>query len=461
MTSRRSDTDAFPRGAATGALGRIHDRALDALAQVLAGAPADRALRGTFAKARDLGSSERAEVTEVVYGVLRSLRRLDDRLDRAARAEKRDLALLDPPMRNRLRVLAHRQAQGATLDDLARVDAYALKRVPGLFARLGAGRLPPARRTPLEDLAVERSLPSWMAARLADAFGLEGAARIAAGLEGRAPFTVRVNRALASREQARDRLAAEARVEATPTPFAPDGLILPHPVDLRPLPLFEDGWVEPQDEGSQLVALATGARPGLSVLDACAGAGGKTLAIAAMMGGKGRLLAVDPEEQKLDELRRRLSRGRVPNAETLATDLEVLPPRLHGAFEVALVDAPCTGTGTLRRSPDLRVRVTEDDIARQVARQLGLLSSASLALAPGGHLVYATCSVLAEENERVVAQLLAVERRLDPAPLAGVLGADLLARLGAAPDAFQLRLGPGPDDRGPDGFYLARLVRRA
>lgn len=448
--------DAQPKGPGGPRLGRIHDRILEAYAQVQTGTPADRALRQVFTRAKDLGSSERAEVGEVLFGVLRNQRRLDDLLARAAKAEKKSLELLDPPIVSRLRVLAYRAVSGQSLEELQAIDAYAARRIPNVFQRIVSGRLPPARHGEVEALGVELSLPAWLVDRLVAAFGLTETETLGRALSTRAPVTLRVNRLLATREAARQRILEEHGLETQPTTLAPDGLILPERVDLRSWPLFEEGWVELQDEGSQLLALATGALPGMPILDACAGGGGKTLAIGALMQGKGRLLAVDPDSKKIDELKRRIRRAGVKNAETQVADLQALPEALKGAFEVVLVDAPCSGTGTLRRAPDVRWRLEEKDIEQHRHRQLRLIASAATALKPGGRLVYATCSILKEENEEVIDHVLATDPRLRAMPLACTLGPTLAERLGATHTA---RIGPGPTPDGPDAFFVGLLER--
>src|SRR5262249_13388689 len=153
-------------------------------------------------------------------------------------------------------------------------------------------------------------------------------------------------------------------------------LLLPAPIDLSSSKLFEEGAIEPMDEGSQLVALALGAQPKEVVLDACAGAGGKTLALAAAMQGTGRLVALDPDAQKLRELEKRARRARITSCEAIEGELEALPKKMIGAFDRVLVDAPCTGSGTLRRHPDLAWRMSERELDAHVARQKRLIACA-------------------------------------------------------------------------------------
>jgi 16S rRNA (cytosine967-C5)-methyltransferase len=449
--------DAQPGGARDPRLGRIHDRVLEAAAQIETGIPADRALAGVFRRARDLGGRERAMVSETVYGLIRAARRVDDRLARALKAEKKRIDLIEKPILLRMRVLAFLAMKGDELTRIEALDPYAYKRVPNFLERIRDNRLPPVTRSEAEDLAVEVSLPDWMIRRLIAHEGLERTREIGRALELRAPVTLRVNTIRVSREDARLNIERTHGILASPTAVSSLGLILPEHADLQSWDLYQKGAVELQDEGSQLVGLATGASPGQVVLDACAGAGGKTIQLAAMMENKGRLIALDPDAKKLEELKRRARRAGITNTETLATDLEALPKRLLGACDRVLVDAPCTGSGVFRRHPDAKWRLEERDLESHVDRQARLITSAAGALKAGGLLVYATCSVLFEENEAIVEAALAADPRLERTSLVRTWGPDLAARLGAG--AHTARIGPGPTERDPDGFFVALMSR--
>lgn len=451
-----STPDAQPSKTGPRRLGRVLDRILDAYAQTKAGTPADRALKQVFGRARDLGSRERAEVGDALFGVLRAERRLEDRLKRAAKAERRDLSMVDTPVIQRLMILAWLADQGASVADLEATDRFGARRIPKLFDRIVQGRLPPVKkRSPLEQLAIDLSLPTWLVERLVNAFGEERTTALGQALDGRAPVTLRVDPSRRSRDEALA-LIREMVPEAAPTQLSPLGITLPRAVDLPRWPLYAEGAVDLQDEGSQLIALACGVQPGQAVLDACAGAGGKSLTLWGLMGGEGRLTALDPDAHKLGELRRRAARVDA-RIDAHKGGLETLPDSFRERFDLVLVDAPCTGTGTLRRAPDLANRLKDADVPKEAARQRTLAAQAVAALKPGGRLVYATCSLLREENEDIVAYLLAEEPRLVAEPLADVWGEDLSARLAATHEA---RIGPGPDNRGPDGFYVATMRRR-
>ena len=448
--------DAQPHGAKSARLGRIHDRILDAYGRITAGAPADRALQQVVKKARDLGSQERTEVGDVLYGLLRTQRRIDDRIERAARAEKRSIDTLDAPMRNRVRVLAYLAEQGIDLDELAATDPAGFKRLPKVIERIAKQRLPKSKKKGIEALAIELCFATWMTQRLVDAFGEDRAKAIGAGLDGRAPITLRVASRF-DRDEIAGRIRDEHGLGPIPTKLSPYGLILPRAVDLPSWAMFRDGQVDMQDEGSQLVTLACGVQPGDHVLDACAGAGGKTLALADILGGNGRLVAMDPEAAKLDELKRRAARTDA-RLEVTTGDLTKLDDAHREAYDVVLVDAPCTASGTLRRHPDLRWRLKDADVPVEASRQKRLLAGALSAVKPGGRLIYATCSVFTEENEAISAYLVEQEARITPIPLATLWGDRLSEQLAASHEA---RIGPGPSSNGPDGFFVAAFRRRS
>ena len=435
-------------------LGRIYDRILEVYALVETGTPADAALKHVFKRSRDLGSHERAEVADTVYALLRKRRLIDDRLERAARAEKRTFSDLDKPIQHRLRVLVHWALGGVTLAELEERDPYAFKRIPRAFERIIGGRLPRVKRSGIEELAIELSLPTFVASRLVDAFGEERTQIIGRALNTRAPVTLRANRIRTTREALARRIEQEHGLEVRPGKLSPDAVILPHSVDLAGWPLFREGWCELQDEGSQLIALAVGARPGERILDACAGAGGKTVAIASMREGTGELVAFDSEKRKLTELEKRAERAGAM-VRTQALDLVELPAQEHRRYQAVLLDSPCTGTGTLRRHPDRIWRLQDADIDREGERQRLLLTAAMAALVPGGRLIYATCSVLREENEAIAENLLA-QGQVEKLPLAELWGEALSEKLAAT---FQTRIGPGPTDLDPDGFYVAAFTK--
>lgn len=249
----------------------------------------------------------------------------------------------------------------------------------------------------------EQPLPDWLMQRLQAEVGGECSALVDA-LKQPAPLDLRVNVLKAKRPAVLAQLVAQG-LDVAPTPYAPMGLRLPGKPALQREPLYQDGTIEVQDEGSQLLALLLEPRRNEVVVDFCAGAGGKTLALGAAMRNTGRLYALDTSAHRLDGLQPRLQRSGLQQVVTmaLAHEDDDRLQRLRGKVDRVLVDAPCSGLGTLRRSPDLKWRQTPQTIAELSALQARILASAAKLLKPGGRLVYATCSLLREENEDVAA----------------------------------------------------------
>ncbi|PTL77507.1 RsmB/NOP family class I SAM-dependent RNA methyltransferase [Vitiosangium sp. GDMCC 1.1324] len=412
---------------------------------------ADRALDFTLRHKRNLYSNERRAVAERVYALLRRQRTVDFLLERAHRGFSR----LDKTRQDVLRLAASRILHGEPADGVARTsaltgqDADALASLPTAARALEA--LPPEKRFP-----IAASLPDFLAARFREVFGAD-AERAAEAMNERAPLTARINGFKGSREQLRALLEQEG-VNVTPTLLSPLGLILDTRTNAFSLNAFRDGWFELQDEGSQLLGMLVDAPP-TRVVDACAGAGGKTLQLAVQMKNRGDLHALDVDEGRIDELRKRARRAGVHNVRTQVIPAEgpeadaALEP-LKGKADRVLVDAPCSGTGTFRRKPDARYRLTPEMIQDHVARQKRLLERFSQMVKPGGRLIYGTCSVLREENEAVVEDFLARHPDYSVRPVAEELGPELGAKLGAGP---YLRL--APHLHGTDGFFGAILVR--
>jgi len=297
-------------------------------------------------------------------------------------------------------------------------------------------------------------LPAWLHARLTKDFG-EAAVRAL----GEAPSTdVRANPSRAERDEVIAELAREG-IAAEVLPRTKYGArILPGARDLYATRAFREGMFEVQDEGSQLVAELVAPNPGALVIDACAGEGGKTLAIAALLGGRGRIVACDVAPHKLEVLKTRAKRAGLSNVRTIAIDREgPLPPELARLrADRVLVDAPCTGVGTLRRNPELRHRLDEDSPARLAAEQRTIALRFAPLVEKGGRLIYATCTILREEDEGSVEAILAATD-LQPMRAAEIWGTARAAPL-TDPSGSYLRL--FPHVHGTDGFFAA-VLRRA
>jgi 16S rRNA (cytosine967-C5)-methyltransferase len=417
-------------------------------------------LATAFRKESWIGSHERRFVSETLYGLVRHLRRIDAALARGRRTERapRDLERLLA-----LLVLDGLLEPARAAAACRELDWNAVAEIDPVIAR---------ERKLVPRIALAASLPDWLAARLAADWGDEAEA-LALALNRRAPMTVRANLLIGDR----DALAAElarARIATAPGRWCDTALHLESRTNLFAVPAFTRGAMEAQDEGSQLladlaadcvrggaadcvrggaVAARGGAAPGV-VVDLCAGAGGKTLAIAARLGNRGQIVSADIDARKLEELRRRARRAGLTSARTVHLDGGRWPAALdalRGRADVVLVDAPCSGIGALRRNPEARWRLREADLADFAARQKEILGGARSLLAPGGRLVYATCTLLAIENADVVAAVVGPE--LATVPLTEILG-DRARGLGDG-DAFTVT----PHHHGTDGFY-ARVMRR-
>lgn len=413
-------------------------------------APADAVANGFFRDRRYIGGADRREVSDLVWGVLRQRLRLDWHCAHHGIA----------PTPRTLMLAWLRLQQRQPSDALAGLFAGArygpapLEEPERRFLQAIAGS---ALRDPAMDRASALNLPGFLLEPLAHRFGA-ALEREAAALEAPATLDLRVNLLKTDREAARAALAAEG-LDAAPTPFSPWGLRLSGRSPVTATAAFRDGLVEIQDEGSQLIALLTDAQPGMRVLDYCAGAGGKTLAIAAAMRNQGQIIAADVSVKRLEAAVRRLRRAGIHNVERRAiAPAEKWLKRGRESFERVLVDAPCTGTGTWRRNPDGRFRLAPDDLSAMLAKQRQIARAAARLVKPGGHLVYATCSLLVEENDTQVHALLAEMPGFAVQDLAG-LWARLAPGVAVPCDGPFLSLSPGA--HGTDGFFCAVLRRAA
>ncbi len=405
----------------------------------------------------------------VVSGWLRSRRRMDDR-DRGA-----VLALLDQTLRHRARLGWWLNRQGVADTPRGRLLAWLVlgegrtpDKVDRLFGGVSSGPQPlTARETALlkalkghtpdhPDMPEEIRLecPDWAADPLRRRFGEAFDAEMAAMLTP-APLDLRVN-TIKSTRAAVLRDMADRGLPAAPSRIAPNGIRLSERLSLTRLPGLKEGAVEVQDEGSQLVALLVDAQPGDRVVDFCAGAGGKALAIAAQMNNKGHLVACDVSEGRLKRCAERLRKAGLHNVQTrlLESETDRWVKRHKGGYDRVLVDAPCSGTGTWRRNPDARWRPEEDQgLGALVSLQARILASAARLVRPGGRLVYATCSLLPEENEAQVATFLAAHPEFGVIPVrqAGVL---------EVPSAHADYLSLTPARHDTDGFFAAVLQRQ-
>ena len=408
--------------------------------------PADALANDFFRARRYIGGTDRRAIAERVWSVLRAHRRL-----------AWWLAGGHAPATARLLVAASLLTEGWTLE--AATDAFSGGRfAPAPLDRAEQAALRAVAGHTLDhpDMpdAVRFEIPDFLWPHLEKRFGADLPGELAALLQS-ATLDLRVNTLKGTRDEARAALAAEGHT-ATPTPLSPWGLRLDGRRPITAGAAFQSGLVEVQDEGSQLVAALVDPRPGQRVCDYCAGAGGKTLALAAAMQNRGQIVACDTAAARLDNAVRRLRRAGVHNVERhLLVSGDKWPKRHAARFDRVLVDAPCTGIGTWRRNPDARLRLTAVDLAELPARQAGILDAAASLVRIGGRLVYATCSLLIEENEDQVSGFLLRHPGFKLRPLADVWS--LPTSQPCTGDFLSLT----PARHGTDGFFAAVLERQA
>ncbi|MEW6097882.1 MAG: RsmB/NOP family class I SAM-dependent RNA methyltransferase [Pseudomonadota bacterium] len=411
------------------------DLATELLKQVLEfDAPADGVVSSFFRRHRTLGPRERHTLAETIYAVLRR-RLLYQHLAQSGSG----------PLERRLAILGW---QGN--DSFLRAALASHEQTWWEQARaVDISTLPEKLR---------HNLPDWLAGALKSALG-EEFWPLAESLHEPAPLDLRVNVLKAKREAVMAELAA-AGVQATPTPYSPWGLRVQGKPALQKMEIYLRGDVEVQDEGSQLLALLVGPKRGEMVVDFCAGAGGKTLALGAAMRNTGRLYALDVSAHRLEQLKPRLARSGLSNVypSQIAHERDERVKRLAGKVDRVLVDAPCSGLGTLRRNPDLKWRQSPKAIEELRAKQDAILASAARLLKPGGRLVYATCSILPEENQAVAAAFSDQHRDFVPVSAAEILEQAKVPDAQSLVDDAYLRL--WPHRHATDGFFAAVWERR-
>lgn len=420
---------------------------------------ADIVLEHALEQAR-LDPRDAALCTEIVYGTLRWRRHLDWRL---AAHLKRPLPKLDPWVRALLRLTAYqllfldRVPRWAAVDEavsLARLKA----RNPGpaefvnavLRSLTSAPAPPPLPPDPVEAMAVRWSFPDWIVARWIFRYGPAEAERLMAAMNERPPVTIRVNTLRTSRETLARRLRDEELAETAPTPLALDGLVVERGVVAK-WAAFAAGWCTIQDEASMLIARLLDPQPGELVADTCAAPGTKATHLAQLMQNRGKIVAMDPQAARLRLLARSAARLGVGIIEAHPGSVAGLAGRWKGRCDRALVDAPCSNLGVLRRNPDVKWKRVEEDLARLRDKQRGILGAAASLVRPGGRLVYATCSLEPDENEQVVGFFLESHRDWC---------VDTPAGFPVPPDAAGF-IRCLPHVHGTDGFTAVRLARTA
>ncbi len=408
------------------------DLAILALRSILPLAhPADTTLRYFFQQER-IGSNERAFVAETVFGTLRHRLLLEHCCGEKATPRRMALAYL------------------------IRFAGYNLREIDPVLQRDEKEWLATVKGVQLEalPLSVQAEFPDWLVEKMRATYSDEDILTLGRSMQQAAPLDIRVNTLLAKRDEVLQKLH-EQNIEATLTPYSPVGIRLKEKIPLNKDALFSEGKVEVQDEGSQLLGLLLAPKRSDMVVDFCAGAGGKTLMLSALMNSQGRLYALDVSEKRLANLKPRLKRSGASNIQPMliAHENDLKVKRLAGKIDRVLVDAPCSGLGTLRRNPDLKFRQSPQSLEELKQKQAAILASSSRLVKKGGRLVYATCSILPEENQDIVQAFLRAHPGFVLCPAGVVLQQQKVAlEMG---DYLELR----PHLHNTDGFFAAVLER--
>ena len=425
----------------------------------------DRLIRTTLGRHSGLDERDRALLTELVYGIVRWAKRLDWHIDQLSRTKPERIA---PPVRVLLRLALYQILFLDRIPDHAAVnDAVELAKTsqPPHVIRFinailreaarkkGGWNWPDPVRDPVGHMAVMTSHPVWLVERLIREMGPEEAELFCESNNRPAPAVFRVNRLKASIRETVESLRAEG-IETLPSPWLEQALRAKAlRRDMTATAAFRDGWIQAQDEASQMVSLLLAPLPGERILDLCCGMGVKSTHMGIIMENRGEVLSVDRAGWKLEEARKNAQRQGVTIMRTLAEDLLALRPESTGLFDRVLLDAPCTGFGTIRRKPDIKWRRHVKDPYRLSLLQRELLGHAAGFLKPGGILVYATCTIFSEENESVAEYLSETCPGLLPEPASENL----------PPACREMASGPyyrsRPHKHGVDGFFAARWRR--
>jgi len=421
--------------------------------------PADVVVAGFFRSRHYLGSKDRRFITETLYGMFRNIFLLEAYVRTVVSSSGRDdTGISSLLLYSAYAVRIARENPSAVLPEISglwRIYCGDIECEPFLHALATAD---PFVLTPDDTerrLSVTYSIPDFMIREWVARFGAEEAENLCRAMNQPAPLTLRVNTLRTSRDRGREALRAEG-VETNPTNLSPVGLRATKRFNAQALRSFRDGLFEVQDEGSQLLSLLVEARPGMRVVDACAGGGGKTLHLAAIMENNGRLAAIDVQQRRLNNIRERIQRGGVTIAEVLLAgrDRESIE-RWQNKADTVLVDAPCSGSGTLRRNPAAKLLITQDLVEQLSRTQHKVLHTYAPLVRPGGRLVYTTCSLLRRENEAVVESFLADRPDFHLIP-----AREILARQGIEVPFSDEYLTFLPHRTTTDGFFAAVMERR-
>ena len=419
--------------------------------------PADSVIDVFFRSRKYLGSHDRRFIAETTYGTLRHLRKSESVLKRGLGSSAVDMIPEDGFL---LLIVAYllvveqrTPIKPEDLQPIVRSSTLKPRLASILQALSNSSDCQPAGF--VEKIGEEYSYPDWMVQRLLDQYGPEETERLCETLNGQAPLSLRVNTLKSSVEDCQEELK-RVGVETERTRLSPFGLRVPKRINIFQIQAFRDGLFEVQDEGSQLLPFLIDPKPTAKVLDACAGAGGKTLELAAIMKNRGEIVAADVHSFRLEQLRKRAQRAGVSNVRIRQVqDITDLAEQYTGYFDFVLIDAPCSGIGTLRRNPGMKWMVTEETIQEVSEKQKHILEASVPLVKPGGIVAYATCTLFREENEDVVESFLRAHPEFlpDDPPLDRSKFDFSPYRVGK-----YIKLSPHRD--GTDGFFIAVMRKQ-
>jgi 16S rRNA (cytosine967-C5)-methyltransferase len=403
--------------------------------------PADHLIDFFFRKRKYLGSHDRRFIAEMLYSILRNRRRLEWVITSLHIPPTNSLPFIAAAL-----LLEHKYTS-QQLSEEQILDNTTLQHISTTFNALPTGG------TDTESIAFEFSFQDWMVDEWSKHYGIHDTRQLCQVLNTQAPITLRVNTLKATVEECQQSLISEG-IESTRTEYSPFGLHIPKRINVFQLPTFKKGYFEVQDEGSQLLALLVNPKPRTKVIDACAGGGGKSLALAALMNNKGEIFSLDIHDFRLNELRKRIKRAGADTIRLKTVLEDASPHELYDSADYVLVDAPCSGTGTIRRNPGMKWSVTPGMIDELQNKQRKILSNYAHCVKMGGTIVYATCSLMKKENEDVVESFIAEHPNFELINPKEILSRFHLENL-ANNRYFQLL----PHQHGTDGFFAAVMKR--
>jgi len=401
--------------------------------------PADQLIDSFFRRRRYLGSHDRRELAESAYGVLRNLRLLQALVACVKPAAVTQVVWLFAAYKLRIEKTSQ-----------AIIKSYSLTLSDAELVSLAAQQVDVVAG---ENTGVRLSFPDWLVTALQQQMGEGESARLLESLNQPPPLTIRVNTIKTTREECLSELQQRG-FECAPSKLSPDGIHLSKRANLFSLDLFQDGWFELQDEGSQIISLLVDPKPTWRITDVCAGGGGKTLHLAALMKNRGEIFAFDVVPRRLENLQKRARRSGVHNVRTLLLQEDQIPEQLLGKMDAILIDAPCSGTGVLRRNPDAKWKISPEMVQEMSEKQKNILRQYAPLLKHGGRLVYATCSLLAEENEQVVEAFMSEHVDFHQSGAGEILKRCNLAKLAIGSDIHLF-----PHIHGCDGFFATVLEK--